>query len=153
MSMYNILNGVNPATFVVFPLLGLGHAEDCKIPRFRDCFISKDNKHIEVYTRMGGGNRECTCKDDICKDEGKDRCWACISEEIEESESCISRIDNDFDCTYCLFTFKVPDRWKKDFDLIVAGNIKETSKEYKALIIGLLKQEETKKHFKIVLGC
>lgn len=53
MSLYNMINGVNPATFIILPMLGK-HPDE--YPRFRDCFI-KDGM-IEVYTRVGGNNRD-----------------------------------------------------------------------------------------------
>ena len=74
MSLYNMMQGVNPATFFVLPMLGK-HGE--AYPRFRDCFIIKHNfqykdrlllmlpvdenekpSKIYVLTRTGGGNRE-----------------------------------------------------------------------------------------------
>lgn len=36
MSLYNMINGVNPATFIILPMLGKHPNE---YPRFRDCFI------------------------------------------------------------------------------------------------------------------
>lgn len=38
MSLYNMLNGVNPCTFLILPMLGK-HPDE--YPRFRDCFIEE----------------------------------------------------------------------------------------------------------------
>ena len=54
MSLYNMINGVDPACFYLLPMLGRV-AED--YPRFRDCFLSEDGEHIDIYTRVGGNNR------------------------------------------------------------------------------------------------
>ena len=56
MSLYNMLNGVNIATFFILPMLDK-HPDE--YPRFRDCFIGEDKNSIVVYTRVGGGNRNC----------------------------------------------------------------------------------------------
>ncbi len=56
MSLYNMINGVNPATFFILPMLGK-HPDE--YPRFRDCFVGEDQKSIEILTRVGGGNRHC----------------------------------------------------------------------------------------------
>lgn len=59
MSMYSMVFGKNPMSEAILATLGLTRA-DCG--RFRDCFIA--NGKIAVYTRNGGGNRHCWCKDD-----------------------------------------------------------------------------------------
>lgn len=49
-----MLHGVNPATFLILPMLGK-HPDE--YPRFRDCFITEDD-HILILTRVGGPNRD-----------------------------------------------------------------------------------------------
>lgn len=110
MSMYNMINGFNPACVVIMPMLGRKQEE---YPRFRDCFVTEDN-NIAIYTRVGGGNRNCGYGE----------------EELYEDENFLKTYDDDFDCTYATYEFKVPEKWKADFDLIMAGRIKEVSKEY-----------------------
>jgi len=151
MSLYNLIEGVNPAAFLILPMLGK-HADD--YPRFRDCFVQKrkfvlskeglpymtmdeenpkwfENERepepvICVLTRMGGGNRECW-------EDGEEdcECAACEADKLEQHELCIERFDDDFDCTYCTFVFRVPDKWRADYDLIVGGKLSEISEEYK----------------------
>lgn len=147
MSMYNTINGVNIAAFLIFPLLGFGRADDSKIPRFRDCFLNETN--IEVLSRMGGGNRDCFCEDNVMK-EGE--CNACKADKIEESDACISRKDDADDRTYCIFNFKFPEKWEKDIELIKETKFKETSKEYKDFIISNLKSEKGKNSISKLLG-
>ncbi len=59
MSMYNMLFGANPSSDVLLATLGLSRGS---VGRFRDCHVSAGE--IAVYTRNGGGNRECVCHDD-----------------------------------------------------------------------------------------
>jgi hypothetical protein len=110
--MYNLINGVNPASFLILPMLGK-HPEE--YPRFRDCFVDKDS-NICIYTRIGGGNRE-NYKEEI--------------EEMRYHSSFIKDFDDDGDCTYATFVFSVPEKWKIDFEKIMNNNIKNISKEYK----------------------
>lgn len=119
MSLYNMLNGVKPAAFFILPMLGK-HPEE--YPRFRDCFIGDEAhpeyaNHIIVYTRTGGGNR-----DD----------YAGSNDAMRAMPGFVADYDDDFDYTYANWVFKVPDRWKADFDKIIDGKLREVSSEYKA---------------------
>jgi hypothetical protein len=49
--LYNDLFGVYPAADELLKMLGL---ERAAVPRFRDCYLSEDAKHIIVMTRTGG---------------------------------------------------------------------------------------------------
>ena len=109
--MYNMINGLNPATFFILPLLGEKHPDD--YPRYRDCFVTEDNE-IAVYTRVGGGNRN----------EGFGE------EELQSHPNFLRDEDDDFDSTYATYYFGVPEEWEKDFDLVV-NKLKETSQEYR----------------------
>lgn len=113
MSMYNIANGVNQiCVFMILPMLGK-HPDE--YPRFRDCFLSEDNQHIHVYTRVGGGNRNSGFGEEV----------------MESHENFISTFDDPDDPTYGTYVFSVPDVWKSDFDKILSGDLKGVSKEYK----------------------
>ena len=111
MSLYNILNGVNPATFFILPMLGEKHPTN--YPRFRDCFV--ENNEIHVYTRVGGVNRNCNFGE----------------EELQNHPNYLRDFDDDFDNTYATYVFSVPDEFKSDFDLIESGKLKEISSKYK----------------------
>jgi hypothetical protein len=54
MGLYNMIFGTNPASRLILATLDLQTKD---VGRFRDCFISQGE--IAVYTRNGGGNREC----------------------------------------------------------------------------------------------
>lgn len=68
MSLYNMVFGSNPASRIILATLGLSPDT---VGRFRDCFISEGA--IAVYTRNGGGNRDCwhesdpKCGNETCK--------------------------------------------------------------------------------------
>jgi hypothetical protein len=84
-------------------------------PRFRDCYLSDDEEHIEIFTRVGGGNRED------------------YAEEIEKLHSMptyVSDEDDDFDYTYATFTFGVPDEWRSDFEHVKAREFDRLSDAY-----------------------
>lgn len=110
MSLYNMMNGFNPACVFIMPMLGRKQDE---WPRFRDCFVSQDG-NIEIYTRVGGANRGCGFGE----------------EELYKDPNFITSYDDDFDNTYATYVFSVPEKWKEDFDKIVDGKIRETSLEY-----------------------
>ncbi len=136
MSLYNSIKGRQPATFFILPMLGK-HPD--QYPRFRDCFIGKmrqsdkldefgipilehgDGLFISVYTRVGGGNRENYEKEiDILK---------AHPEYVED-------FDDEYDCTYATFIFKVPSKYQADFKLLTDGHssLMETSAKYKAQV-------------------
>lgn len=110
MSLYNLINGYNISNLLFLPMLGRKQED---YPRFRDCFLSEDGDTIIIYTRVGGNNRKCGFgEEELYKDENFIRTW------------------DDDDCTYGFYEFKVPDKWRSDFDLIVSGNLKDVSDDY-----------------------
>lgn len=114
MSMYNMLNGFNPACVFIMPMLGRKQEE---WPRFRDCFVTEDN-NIAIYTRVGGGNRNCGYNE----------------EKLYEDENFLRTYDDDYDTTYGTYEFKVPEKWKADFDTILSGDMSKVSDEYIAYL-------------------
>lgn len=115
MSLYNMLNGFSPACFFILPMLGRKPEE---YPRFRDCFVNNDNNSIIIYTRVGGGNRNCGYEE----------------EKLYDDPNFIRTYDDDFDSTYGYYEFKVPDEWKDDFNLIMSGKGFQVSDKYKQKI-------------------
>ena len=91
----------------------LGRKQD-EWPRFRDCFVNKEGQ-IEIYTRVGGGNRGCGYGE----------------EELYKDPNFVTSYDDDFDNTYATYVFNVPEVWKSDFDKIISGKLGEVSDEYK----------------------
>ena len=106
-----MIHGYNPACVFLMPMLGRKQDE---YPRFRDCFLSEDCQRIVIYTRVGGNNRDCGFEE----------------EELYEDPNFVTTYDDDYDNTYGYYEFKVPEKWKPDFDKIVGGKIRDTSDEY-----------------------
>lgn len=131
MSLYNIINWVNPATFIVLPILDI-HADN--IWRFRDCFIWSEWKSILIYTRLWWWNREYHKKD---------------IEKLRNIKWFIKDYDDDFDCTYATFEYSVPKEFEKDFNLIKKWKVKDISEKLKGQIIKIYPklEKELKKIF------
>lgn len=115
MSLYNMIHGFNPACILLLPMLGRSQEE---YPRFRDCFLSEDKKHIEIYTRVGGGNRNCGYGEEV----------------LYADPNFVTTYDDSFDSTYATYLFKVPEKWQADFDKIVCSKFNEVSDEYVACV-------------------
>jgi hypothetical protein len=105
-----MINGFNPACVFIMPMLGRKQDE---YPRFRDCFVTEEH-NIAIYTRVGGGNRDCGYGE----------------EKLYEDENFLTTYDDEYDCTYGTYEFKVPDKWKEDFNKIMDGKCSEVSTEY-----------------------
>lgn len=114
MSLYNALFGFNPACIFFMPMLGRKQEE---WPRFRDCHITNEN-NIAIYTRVGGNNRGCGYGE----------------EKLYEDENFIRTYDDDFDNTYATYEFKVPEKWRDDFEKLIAGKMSEVSDEYVSML-------------------
>lgn len=119
MSLYNMIAGVNPAAFFILPMLGEKHPDS--YPRFRDCFVTesdvnKGEYEIHVFTRVGGGNRDCGFGE----------------EELKKHPNFVRDFDDDFDNTFATYCFSIPEEWKDDFRTItIDGNLPEISEKYK----------------------
>lgn len=110
MSLYNMINGYNPACLLILPMLGRKQED---YPRFRDCYVTDEN-NIAIYTKVGGENRNCGFGEEVLYDD----------------ENFIKTYDDEFDETYATYEFKVPDRWKNDFDKILNSKMSDISNEY-----------------------
>ncbi len=107
MSLYNMVHGSNPALGLVLALLDKPASH---FGRLRDAWVEgqEDGSCIlAVYTRNGGGNRE-HCGD---AEEGLEcGCTGCIaSYSLPADPLYISDSDDDYDCTYATFRFRVPE--------------------------------------------
>jgi hypothetical protein len=107
MSLYNILFGQNPLSTVYLAMVGLTPSDT---GRFRDAYVEKtaDNGWVlHVYTRNGGGNREHYNDEE---DSGPDcDCTGCIGGyRLPANVYYLKDEDDDFDCTYATFSFKIP---------------------------------------------
>lgn len=152
MSLYNIVFGQNPLSDFLLGLLNMTRDD---VGRFRDVFVEKDQ--IAVYTRNGGGNRQCVHDEDFCvtgypgdrlecddkfcrkhneigedcKDPG---CYACIIEHrLPKHPLYIKDRDDDFDCTYATIYFKFPEEHKDLLLKLVSGKFEPDKRWAEAL--------------------
>ena len=109
--LYNAIFGMNLATMLVAPMLTEEQPE-MYFPRFRDCYVEDGN--IVIYTRVGGGNRDCGFGED----------------KLYELPTFVETHDDDFDSTYGYYVFGVPDEWRADFERVMAGKLDELSDAY-----------------------
>ena len=107
-NLYNMMFGVNPATFYILPMLGK-HPDE--YPRYRDCFVNEENQ-IVVMTRVGGNNRKAGYGE----------------EELYKHPNYVSTYDDESDNTYGYYVFSVPEEWKDDFHKIMTKQ--KPSEEY-----------------------
>lgn len=108
MSLYNMVHGNNPGAPLVLNLLGKPQGY---FGRLRDAWIEGQEDgtcRFAIYTRNGGGNREHY---DDEKEAGPDcECTGCIATyRLPADPAYLSDRDDDFDCTYATFYFKVPE--------------------------------------------
>lgn len=103
MSLYNMIFGSQPVAGLALALLDLTPKA---VGRFRDAWFERIDGDVcvAVYTRNGGGNRDCW-------EEGNDdcTCTGCTTTRILPAHPLyISDQDDDFDCTYATFYFRLP---------------------------------------------
>lgn len=107
MSMYSMIFGESEVADSLLGLLGLAKSD---FYRYRDCYLAdgpNGRKRIAVYTRGGGGNRECFCENGDA--EHSDDCVVPKQESNRSHPLYDSDEDDEFDCTYATFYFRVPD--------------------------------------------
>lgn len=117
MSLYNLLNGINPSTFLFLPMLEKKHYSE--YPRFRDCFVRNDE--LVILTRVGGENRNQGFGEDS----------------LYKHPNFLRTEDCDFDCTYGRYFFSIPNEWRNDYDKIMSNDLMNISEEYKARLCSI----------------
>jgi len=120
MSFYNMVFGKNSAAALILAALGLTQAD---VGRFRDAFVRGGK--IGIYTRNGGGNRECW---QWWMDENIDTndcaCPGCIiTKHLPAHPLYLYDEDDDFDSTYATVWFRFPDdaRWRALLEALDEG--------------------------------
>ena len=131
MSLYNMINGFNPACVFIMPMLGKKQDE---YPRFRDCFV-EDGK-IAIFTRVGGNNRGCGYGE----------------EKLYDDPNYVSSYDDEFDSTYATYLFNVPEEWKDDFDKILNSDWEHVSEKYQKYLAEFYPTLAEKGFFNIFKG-
>ncbi len=114
MSFYNMLFGENQSSELLLKILGITEND---IPRYRDIYWN--GKHIVIYTRTGGGNREFYENEEskilnYGEEYGKDYNGP-YNDDLRKIDGFICDFNDDYDCTYASFLYEVP---KKYLDII-----------------------------------
>lgn len=103
--------------------------------RFRDAWVERDDDGepiIAVYTRNGGGNRECYCDDE----DEPGSCTGCRGEAFATHPLHLRNVDDDFDCTYATYYFSVPPEHRDELAALAQDHV-DTSARWVALIDGI----------------
>ena len=124
MSLYNMINGMSPATFFILPALGK-HPDE--YPRFRDFFVGDSERadtdgKLIIYTRTGGGNRDS---------------YEVENEEMRQMPGFLFDYDDSFDSTFACWVFDVPEKWADDVAKVLSGNGRDVSGDYRDLCAGV----------------
>lgn len=124
-----MLNGYNEHAFELCAILNLKFTEDTDgmpVGRFRDIYLNADGTEIHLLTRNGGGNRDCWTPEcaDTCM------CPGCIQTKIlPQHEQYISDADDDFDNTFAITKFRVPDAYLEFTQSLASGETPQTLEE------------------------
>jgi len=127
MSFYAMLHGQNSHSDQLLSMLGMKKDD---FYRFRDVFVKKQpdgELEIHVYTRAGGGNRDCNellARDGYvdesffvesstglyCDRDGNHHadCVETTHERLISHPLYVRDEDDDFDCTYATYVFRAP---------------------------------------------
>jgi len=116
-----MLFGVNPIANILKDILKLDTEGGYPTGRFRDIYL-KDDKII-LYTRNGGGNRDCWEKGKTDCD-----CPGCVIVNIlPKHPNYIKDYDDDFDSTYAYIEFTIPDEHKEEVEELRKFNVDNRS--------------------------
>jgi hypothetical protein len=84
------------------------------VTRFRDAWAEKGDAGepvIAIYTRQGGGNRQCYCEE-LEREHVPEQCYAACNEELARHPLYVRDADDEFDATYATFYFRAPDQFR-----------------------------------------
>lgn len=144
--MYNLLFGVNSLAPLLLKILDLDQPDGkWWTGRFRDIYLNGDGTRIILYTRNGGGNRECwnLWEEDFVEgvsDTEKCDCIGCnMTYRLPKHPHYLYDYDDDFDPTYAYVVFKVPDEYLELTQALATGTDPQTISEKFQLLIDQLK--------------
>jgi hypothetical protein len=148
-SLYNMLFGQNPLSSLVLQALG---TTEYAVPRFRDAYYDAEADRLVIHTRTGGGNRnyyECEAR---CREEFPERFedddpptgpW---NSDLRALPGFEYDADDDFDCTYADWFYRVPDAFRPIFAelrAVGAGQDATPAERWQTLLDGLRSGEQT----------
>lgn len=102
--------------------------------RFRDAWVEKGDDGepiIVIYTRNGGGNREC-----YCHDHPEPGCLEQVIEDLQADPLYLSDEDDDGDRTYASFRFRCPPE-VRDLLAGIAGGQRDMDAEWQRAITAI----------------
>lgn len=152
MNLYQMMNGVDPATFFILPMLGK-HPDS--YPRFRDCFTEERHwvktEEFPAMEVVPNGQSGVICV--LCR-VGKES-WATdeergIGHQLRAQEGYLREFDDAWDATYRTYVFAVPERWKTDYEKITQGDLLGISSAYKQELYRVY--PKLKAHFDALFG-
>lgn len=132
MSLYNLIVGNNGQYDRGQILLAI--LDNPNPGRFRDAWVERGEDGepvIAIYTRNGGGNRECYCGDDE-----PGTCTGCVGEAFAAHPLHIRNADDDFDRTYATYYFAAPAE-HREFLAQMAQDPVNMSEQWQKFINGL----------------
>jgi hypothetical protein len=123
------------------------------VARFRDAWAEKGESGpvIAIYTRQGGGNRECYCEGEpgsakFAEAHVPAGCYAACNQELARHPLYITDRDDEFDSTYATFYFRAPGEYREVLTE-AAGDPVDTDKRWQDAIdrisSGALRPAET----------
>jgi len=121
MSLYNALFGVNNLAPLVLNALNLTGND---VPRIRDAYLDIETDELVIYTRTGGGNRDYyENKDRRIAEYGDSNIEGPYNEDLQNRANYLRDEDDDYDSTYALFYFSIPEEFKPIFQTLKELNI------------------------------
>lgn len=160
MGLYNVLFGRNPYAREILAAIDLTPE---LVGRFRD--VTVHNGEIAVYTRNGGGNRECIntncwyassrdqCDNVFCMthhnnprenqkdwdgDCGDPDCYACtINHRLPKHKLYLRDKDDDFDFTYATIYFRIPEEIAPFLAVFDTGKEWSPDKKWEDMLEGI----------------
>lgn len=134
MSMYDLVAGDGNQQARGRVLLALIGSPD--VGRFRDAWVERSPETgdplIAVYTRNGGGNRECFCAEGDHETYGP--CTAEVGEALTRHPAYVRDADDEFDSTYATYWFRVLDDEARELLRAHAGAPVDMSERWLAAI-------------------
>jgi hypothetical protein len=138
-----MVHGTQDTAAVALGLLGIGIGD---VPRFRDAWLVShpSGPRVVIHTRTGGGNRDYYDSEERCRDEfperfgrdGEDDPCGPWNADLRALPGFLYDEDEEFDCTYANFYFKVPEEHRDAVQayLDAKGDPKAPAERWEAVI-------------------
>jgi len=116
-----MLFGVNNLAPLVLNALNLTGND---VPRIRDAYLDVETDELVIYTRTGGGNRDYyENKDSRIAEYSDADTVGPYNEDLQNHPNYLRDEDDDYDSTYALFYFSIPEEFKPIFQTLTELNV------------------------------